>query len=146
MDSAQIKDWGLFAALAVFVIKQLFDMLRQSKADSREDVKGVEQRLTAFERKFELKLDALADKVMAITTQAEKLLYALKLAAQKDTEFHDRQLPALERKISRIDYEVGAVRTGLNELRHRQGLPPISQTPADGMPIHIGVPVVIDND
>lgn len=138
------KDYGIAAAIAIFVIKQLFEMLRQSKADNREDVKEVGKRLTDFETKFEAKLEALADKVVDITIQAEKLLHALKLAAQKDTDFHDRQLPAIERKLSRIDYEVSTLRTGLNEIRHEMGMSPIGRTPADGMPIHVGIPVAID--
>lgn len=143
MNLDNAKDWGLFACLAVFVIKQLFDMLKQRNAESREDVKAVGIRLTSFEERFETKLDSLADKVMEVTLQAERLLSALKMAAQKDTDFHDRQLPALEQKVSRIDFEVRMVREGLNEVRHTMGMPPICQTPADGMPITIGVPVRI---
>lgn len=140
-----VKDWGFAIAIAVFVIHQLFDMLKQSRKDGRDDIKSIGKRLDAFEIKFENKIDALVDKVMAITIEAGNLLAALRIAQQKDADFHDRQLPALERKLSRIEFEGRVTRDGLNETRHQMGLPPIGHTPAEGFRVQVGVPVEIED-
>jgi hypothetical protein len=141
-----VRDWGFAIAIAVFVIHQLFDMLKQSRKDGRDDIKSIGRRLTDFEKKFESKLDAITDKLMGVTIGAEKLMGALRQSQQKDMDFHDRQLPALERKLSRIEFDGKMTRDGLNDTRHHLGLPPIGQTPAEGVRVQVGVPVHLEDE
>lgn len=142
---ASTRDWGVAIAIAVFVIAKLFDLLKQRHKDGRDDIKTIGKRVSAFETKFEGKLEALADKLMVVVIEAERLMGALRLAQQKDGDFHDRQLPALERKLSRVEFEGRVTRDGLNDTRHRVGLSPIGQTPAEGFRAVVGRAVSMDD-